>query len=136
MNIKDLITLASKSKTSQERINPVHKFALGIGVVVATGVTAGILFARKLLKKTRSNIRVDAVNAVEIIKDTVEQESELIKNSAAQDEQDVRTAIKNVYAKEDDVKKEIKNGSYEVTDDINKTVENVSKELKKPIKEG
>ncbi|MCM1567698.1 YtxH domain-containing protein [Dehalobacter sp. 4CP] len=71
MIFKDLLLLVNKEKRERERVKAAQKIAVGMGAAVAVGVATGILFAPKSGKETRRNIKNNAINAVESIKDTV-----------------------------------------------------------------
>lgn len=117
MILRDLLELVSKEKRRKERLKKAQKFAVGMGVVAAAGVATGILIAPKSGKETREDLKNKAVKAVETIKD-----------SAAHAAEEVSNVIKDVHAKTEDVKKDIKDGYHEIT------AKNISNEFNEAVK--
>lgn len=133
MIIRDLLDLASKEKRKKERIKSAQKIAVGMSAVAVAGVATGILIAPKLGKSTWGDFTRKALNAVESLKDTVQQKAETVKDSSAHCAQDACNVITGVHGKTEGVKKDIKKGYHEITRDIHKTAENIEHELNKPV---
>jgi len=130
MIFRDLLDLVSKEKRKRESAKAVKKFAVGMGIVATVGVATGILFAPKSGKEIRENMKNNAVNTVNTIKDTVQKKAETVKDSAAHAAQEIIDVIKDVQGKTEGVKKDFKSGYHVITQDVHKTAENISEELK------
>ncbi len=50
---KDIKDLVNKEKRKQERVKAVHRFAVGVGIVVAAVSAARIIFLSKARKETQ-----------------------------------------------------------------------------------
>lgn len=123
MIFRELLDFGSKERRKRDRKKTAQKFAVGMGVVATLGVATGIILAPKSGKETREDMKKNAVNTVETIKETVQKKVEMVKDSAANAAQNVGNAIKDVQEKTEDVKKDIKDGYHEVTQNIHKTAE-------------
>ncbi|HWP96058.1 MAG TPA: YtxH domain-containing protein [Syntrophomonadaceae bacterium] len=99
MILRDLLDLVSNEKRKRERVKTAQKFAVGMGVVAVVGIATGIFFAPKSGKETREDLGKSAVSTVAAIKDTVQQKTETVKNSAALAAQEVCNVIKDVHEK-------------------------------------
>jgi len=79
----DLLDFVNDQKRKQKKNKQVQKVALGMGLVSAISVVAGIIFATKRRKKMRKDLHKSFENTLEVMKDTVNQETEAAKNSVA-----------------------------------------------------
>lgn len=131
MLIKDILDMVNKEKRKRDRADAIQKLAVGMGVVVAVSVASGILLAPKSGKETREDLKKKAIDAVEIIRDTIRTKAETVKDSAVHAVQEAGSVIKNVHGKTEGVKKDMKDGCHEIAQDIGKTMENISDELNK-----
>lgn len=129
MILNDLVDLVGKKKRKKEGVKAAQRFALGMGVVAAVGVTTGILLAPKSGKETREDLKKKVVNTVETIKDTVQKKAVTVKYSTAHAAKEAYNVIKDGRDKTECVKKGIKDGYHEMTHDIHKAAEIISNEL-------
>jgi len=134
MDFKDLLVLTSKKKSKKESVSDVKKLALGMGIAAAIGVAAGILFAPKSGKETRKALVKKTVNSVEKVNDSIQEQADIVKDSAAAATKEICDGIKDVNGKAESIKKVIKGGSHQISKSIHKTSKSISKELDKPIK--
>jgi gas vesicle protein len=134
MNLKDLQDLINRETMKKESGKTAQKFAVGIGLVAAAGLAAGIVFALKLSKETRKEINKKAADTVGNIKNTVLKDTEAVKDSAEQTSEDVNGTINEIHATTENVGKDIQKGSHAVTEDIHKTAEDISGDLHKSRK--
>jgi gas vesicle protein len=84
MNLKNEQDDLSKKTREIEKVKVAQVLVVGMGIVVAiaaTGVTTGVLIARKSGKETREDLKKKAVNTVETIKDTIQKNAETVKDS-------------------------------------------------------
>lgn len=129
-NIKELLELAGNQKRNEERIKSSRKFAVGISIVTAIGVAAGIIYAIKCGKETRDDLKNKAVKTVKSIKNTAQKKAETVNDSTAHVAQKVSDVTKDVHGKSEDVKEDAKDGYQDVKQDIHRAAENVSDDLK------
>lgn len=123
--INDFNDLIRKRKRKIKTVKATKNFLVGMGIVAAA---IGILLISKL-KKRSVNMKRENSNNVEKIKNTIEAETETMKDSVAHVNIEIDKAIKDVHKKSDNIKEDIKDGLYKTKKDIHKTVKNVSKEL-------
>lgn len=133
MIIKDFIGMVNKEKKKREQAEAAKKIAVGMGTVAAVGIATGILFATKLGKETRKDLKIITENTIGSIKKTAQKKADAVKDSAANVAWKVHNVIEDVNEKTEGVKKDIKDGRNEITQDIHKTVENISNELNKSV---
>jgi len=80
MIFQDLQDFVTKEVRKKKRVKAAQKLAVGICVVATLGVAAGIIYALKLEKETRKNIKSKAVNTVETINDIVQKDADMVKD--------------------------------------------------------
>jgi len=135
IELLDSLNKEKRIKAKQiERVKATQKFAVGMGLAATAGMATGLLLAPKSGKQTREDLKENAVNTVDTIKDTVQKKAEMVKDSAAQAEQEAANIIKDIYGKTEGVKKDLKDGYHEINQDIHKTAESISKELNLSVK--
>ena len=136
MVIKDLLDIVSKEKSKREQAKAMKKFFAGMGIVVALGASAAaaVLLTAESGKKLQINMRKNAENLVETIRDTVQRKVEKAKNGAAHAADDACLTIEDMGGELDAVKAEMKDGSREVKQDLHETAKNISKELSGAVK--
>jgi len=125
MIIRDLLDLVSREKRRKERVKMAQKLAFGAGVVTIAGIATGALFATEQGKVVREDMKEKAANAIETIKEKVQESAETMKNSAAKTKKDVSKAIHNIQGKTKEVKKDVKSGYRSIKKDISKTTEKI-----------
>ena len=133
MKYKKSPILISNEKARDEIMRAVKMIVLGMGIVAAAGITAGIIFAQKSGKERRKDMK-NAENTIENIKDTAQKKAKEVTDSVADSAKKVCNTIKGVSVKTKSVKKDIEDGYHEVIKDVHETAENVSDELNRPSK--
>jgi len=127
-----------KREREKERVKAAQKLAVGMGVVAAAGGATGIIFAPKSGKETREDLKKEAINSVETIKDTVQKKAATVKDSTAHASQELCKkyvmSSKKFMKKGQAVKNDIKDSYHEITQDIHKTAENISDEFNEFVK--
>jgi gas vesicle protein len=134
MIIRDLLDAVNQEKRKKEREKAAKKFAVGMGVVAAAGVTTGLLLAPKSGKEIREGMKKKAIDAVENVKETVQKKAEMIKDCAVHAEQEASNIVEDVHEKTEALKKEIKEGQHDITEEIHKTAGHIAKEINKSVK--
>ncbi|MEI6577923.1 MAG: hypothetical protein WCN92_00510 [Eubacteriales bacterium] len=110
------------------------KLILGLGVLAVAGTAAGIIISAKIGKKGREDLKNKAIETVETVNCAVQNEADMVKDSAEKTAKDASTAIEEVNTKTENVKKDMDDGIKKIRNDIKKTAKTITKELKKPIK--
>lgn len=131
---RNLLEIVNNEKRRSDSMKTTQKFIIGIGIVAAVGVAAGILLTLKLGKETREDLKKKAIITVRDINDSLQKKAEAAKNFSANSAQDISNTIEDFYKKTDGVKKDIKDGYHEITQDIHKTADNISNDLNESVK--
>lgn len=129
MKLEDIIKTVSKLKRKNSKTKVTQKMAVGMGVIATVGVATGILIAPKAGKETIEDLKKTALKPAEAIKDMVQKNLDIMKDTTDQVVQEVSDVMEDVSEKSEDIQKEFKNGYTKVAKDINKTAENISKKF-------
>ena len=129
MKLEDIIKTVSKLKRKNSKTKVTQKMAVGMGVIATVGVATGILIAPKAGKETIEDLKKTALKPAEAIKDMVQKNIDIMKDTTDQVVQEVSDVMEDVSEKSEDIQKEFKNGYTKVAKDINKTAENISKKF-------
>ncbi len=108
MILRDLGDLIGKERREKERAEAMRMCALGMGIAALLGLATGILIAPKSGKETRQDIKEKAANTMDLIKNTVEDQIYIMKDSLADACEETSDAIKESQAKVKESKKEVK----------------------------
>jgi gas vesicle protein len=129
MDIQDLLDLVNKQKRSRERASTVQKIAIGLGIVAALGVTAGIYIAVKLRKEPNNNMENKALSTVEDIKDNVQHTAKAVSRAAGHAAKEASGVIKDIQGKTEDLQEEVSDGLHEIKKDTDKAISNIANVL-------
>ncbi len=132
MFINGILYKVNKEKLRRGRIEAAHHIAVGVSVVVVTGVCValGILLSTKAGKEMREKMKNKAIDTVENVKNIVIKSADSIEVSAAHAAEKVSHVIETAQDKAEDIKKELKDGSNEIRQDVHETAENIANTIK------
>lgn len=132
MFINGLLYKVNKEKMRRGRIQAAHHIAVGMSVVVVTGVCValGIFLNTKSGKELREKMKNKAIDTVEDVKNIVIKGADAVEVSAAYTADKVSHAIETAHDKAEDIKKELRDGSNDIKNDVHETAENISKAFK------
>lgn len=82
----------------KNRKREARKTATGLGLGVALGAAAGLLFAPKSGKETREDIKVAAEKGATVVKETAEKSAKVVKETAEKGAQLVKEKAHDVSA--------------------------------------
>jgi hypothetical protein len=129
MFLRNVEDIENKEKRMKERVKAAKKVAVGIGVLSVIVVLLDIAITRKSKKKGREDMK-NAISTVETINNTIQENADNLKNSAAHASKEVCNIINDVSKKTEGVKKDIKDGYNEIAQDFIDAAENISKDIK------
>lgn len=109
------------------------RLAIGLSIA-AVGIASGILFATKSGKEARDNMSKKVIDTVENLKEKIQRNADVVRNSEVHTAQKMSDAIKNMDGKAENVKKDIQDGYSEIAGHIQKTADKISKDYNKSAK--
>ena len=132
MFTNSILYKVNKEKMRRARIQAAHHMAVGMSVIVVTGVCValGILLNTKSGKEMREKMKNKAIDTVENIKNIVIKSADSVEVSATHTADKVNHAIETAQDKAEDIKKEFRDGSNEIKKDVHETAENISNAFK------
>ena len=134
VKIKNYCDIANEKHKRMAKERKAKKFAVGIAVIGAIGVTFGIMMATKKGMELHKIFKSRALDYVEKTKDTIQNRADAVHDTAENAAMVADDVFNNLDKKADDLHKNIKHGYHDVKNDISKTVKNISSDLKKADK--
>ena len=106
MSLKNLQDMMTKEKRKREMVKATQNFVAGMSAAFAMTAATGVLVAIKMKKGYRNTVVESKV--APSIKDNVQKKAESIRNSAVHHKKMAEHMIKDLRAKADEMKEDIK----------------------------
>jgi len=129
--IEKCLEMQKERYKRMERERKAEKFAVGLSIIGAIGLTTGIVMTVKKGMELHKMCKGKALDTVEKTKTIIQDKADAVHDSAEHTAKAVDDVINNLDRKADDLHKNIKHGYHEVKNDVSKTIENITSDLKK-----
>ena len=127
-------SLLNERMRQKEKKEKAKKFAVGIAVISAIGVTFCVMMATKKGMEMHRMCRRKALDAVDNAKETIKDKVDAINKAADKTSKSAGKVVNEINKKTDDLHEDLNDGYHAVKNDVAKTAENISHDLKKDEK--
>jgi len=134
VKIKNPCSLLNERMRQKEKLEKAKKFAVGIAVISAIGVTVCVMMATEKGMEMHRMCRRKALDAVENAKETIKDKADAINKAADKTAKSASNVINEIDKKADDLHENLNDGYHAVKKDIAETAGNISHNLKKDEK--